>query len=166
MTNHPLLPKETHRGKYLLIKVEVKGTDQDQGVRTDPQSIIAVRGIKGIKDLPLLGGPERNLKAPNIEEKREKLESIGIIPDPIRDLEAEVEKDTVVRDQGHIPILEASVDVSLNLVQTPKTGRGIDTSLNLALNPERGRGIDKDQDLQIDCIQAAELRKKIEAKNN
>lgn len=166
MTNHPLLPKETHRGKYLLIKVEVKGTDQDQGVRTDPQSIIAVRGIKGIKDLPLLGGPERNLKAPNIEEKREKLESIGIIPDPIRDLEAEVEKDTVVRDQGHIPILEASVDVSLNLVQTQKTGRGIDTSLNLALNPERGRGIDKDQDLQIDCIQAAKLRKKIEAKNN
>jgi len=166
LTNHPLLPKETHREKYLLITVEVKGTDQDQGVRTDPQSIIAVRGIKGIKDLPLLGGPERNLKAPNIEEKREKLESKGIVPDPIQDLEAEVEKDTVVRDQGHIPILEASIDVSLNLVQTPKTGRGIDTSLNLALNPERGRGIDKDQDLQIDCIQAAKLRKKIEAKNN
>lgn len=166
MTNHPLLPKETHREKYLLITVEVKGTDQDQGVRIDPQSIIAVRGIKGIKDLPLLGGPERNLKAPNIEEKREKLESKGIVPDPIQDLEAEVEKDTVVRDQGHIPILEASVDASLNLVQTPETGRGIDTSLNLALNPERGRGIDKDQDLQIDCIQAAKLRKKLKPKTS
>ena len=75
--------------------------------------------------MPLLGGPERNLKAQNTNEKKENVESIGVIPDPIRDLEAKAEKDTVVRDQGHIPIPEASVDVSLNLVQTPKTGTGI-----------------------------------------
>lgn len=123
-----------------------------------------MRGIKGIKDLPLLGGPERNLKAPNIEEKREKLESKGIVPDPIQDLEVEVEKDTVVRDQGHIPILEASVDTNLNLVQTPETGRGIDTSLNLALNPEKGRGIDKDQESPNRLHSSSKTQEKIETK--
>ena len=31
--------------------------------------------------MPLLGGPERNLKAQNTNEKKENVESIGVIPD-------------------------------------------------------------------------------------
>ena len=106
-----------------------------------------MKGIKTIKDLPPLRGPERNLKAPNIEEKREKVENIVIIPDPIQNPEAKVEKDPVVRDQGHIPVLEASVDRSQTLVQNPETGRSIDIDQDLVQNPETGRGIDISQNL-------------------
>ena len=174
LTNLPLLLKETHRKRYLLITVE---TAQDQGVRTDPQSIITVKGIKKIKDLRPLRGPERNLKAPNMEEKREKVENIVIIPDPIQNPEAKLEKDTVVRDQGHIPVLEASIDISQTLVRSPETGRGIDIGQDLVQNPrsididqdlvqnpETGRGIDVIQDLQIDCNQATKLRMRLKPK--